>query len=456
MVSSARDRGRHLVLGPREFRIHRDTHPTYTFPIPLPTDRGLTTAERYAALAAVHDLCCDGQEKISPWAKPGTCAYATGREEARYCMYHSLLERAETLTEANLPALKALLDETEPEFADVMARLTNNDDQESGGHFDVLTDTEFASVFAAVAAEAHEILDQPGVRSRFQEHRRRQPARRNWNFPPPGPGSLTEKYIWVGTVHDLCCCPNEPVFPNDALHPLVPASARLFLWGSGKVQAEHNVPVLKGFLADIRMDLSSQDRRPPSADNQQAPQQHGVQSVAPAAQAGTGTTETDDRLAPSRIKAKAAQESAAPVETVQKPQPPADDLPDETGLVRDPKDRKAYLPASDVIKSQWPVPPLRGVSNKWKELGRILAVSPAMRRWRPKGCRHKLCVHLGDWLEYVNTEKKRLAAGLATVAKQGHWMCMKCNKVFVDRPGEAKCPSCGAENISPVVPRCGK
>jgi len=92
---------------PAEFRIRPETRPMYVFPLPPPADRGLTPAESYAALAAVHDLCCDGQEKISPWPKPG--ALAEPQDEKRYCMYRSLLERVGELKETDLPALKALL-----------------------------------------------------------------------------------------------------------------------------------------------------------------------------------------------------------------------------------------------------------------------------------------------------------------------------------------------------------
>ncbi len=99
---------------PPEFRIRPETRPTDAFPLPLPADRGLARSERYAALAAVHDLCCNGQEKVGTWPKPGEC---TEREDKdRYYLYQSLLERVEALQEADLPALTALLDETRREI----------------------------------------------------------------------------------------------------------------------------------------------------------------------------------------------------------------------------------------------------------------------------------------------------------------------------------------------------
>lgn len=95
---------------PAEFRIRPETRPTYAFPL-LPTERCLSKPERYAALAAVHDLCCKGVEKVAPWPKPGQ--FAERQDEKRYEMYGSLLERIGELNESDLPALKALLDEAE-------------------------------------------------------------------------------------------------------------------------------------------------------------------------------------------------------------------------------------------------------------------------------------------------------------------------------------------------------
>lgn len=101
---------------PAEFRVQPETRPRYVFPLPLPADRGLSVAERYAALAVVHDLCCDGQEKISPWPKPGPSAER--QDEKRHYMYQMLLDQIGELKENDLPALKALLNETEHEIAE--------------------------------------------------------------------------------------------------------------------------------------------------------------------------------------------------------------------------------------------------------------------------------------------------------------------------------------------------
>ena len=125
----------------------------------------------------------------------------------------------------------------------------------------LLTNEEFAQVFGPIATETHGLLEGPEVRARFLAHRQRQPARRDWAFPPREPVSLTEKYIWLGTVHDLCCCPNEPVFPADAIDPLHPAAARLGLWGRGRAQAVQNVQVLVDFLAEVRADLAAQSNQ---------------------------------------------------------------------------------------------------------------------------------------------------------------------------------------------------
>lgn len=149
-----------------------------------------------------------------------------------------------------------------------------------------------------------------------------------------------------------------------------------------------------------------------------------------------------------------------PQEPMHKPKPPPsqdeEDVPDEEGFVKNPKDKSAYFGASQIIKNHWPVPPLRSVSNKNKELGKILDDHPEIWRWRPQPQdkkRFRLGVHLGRWEAYLEAEKKRLDDSLSAVAKQMHWICRNCKTVFVDRPAEDRCPTCRSDDVTPVVPR---
>ena len=96
---------------PPEFRKRCE----YTFPVPLPSDRALSVPERYAVLAAVHDLCCKGAEKVSPWPKPGPRSEA--EDKFPYHTFGTLLERVSEIEETELLALKALLDGVEGDIA---------------------------------------------------------------------------------------------------------------------------------------------------------------------------------------------------------------------------------------------------------------------------------------------------------------------------------------------------
>lgn len=136
---------------------------------------------------------------------------------------------------------------------------------------------DFLGVFTPLAREVHELLTVSSTRKRFQERRNLQPHRNNWRFPPAEPINLTEKYIWLGTVHDLCCCPNEPVFPADARDPVVVGAAVVFLYGEGTVSipfgdSEGEEPgqpfrhpehlrTLEAFLCDVKADLAARLKR---------------------------------------------------------------------------------------------------------------------------------------------------------------------------------------------------
>jgi hypothetical protein len=165
-------------------------------------------------------------------------------------------------------------------------------------------------VFAPLAREVHALLALPGARRTFQDYRKIQPYRNDWSFPPADPLSLTDQYIWLGTVHDLCCCPNEPLFQEDSRDPDSTASALLGLWGSGMVSwpfgslegnrpgepfrhPEH-VETLEGYLAVVKADLADhaptalsgtetpgQGPQPPAVVQQNA-QQTAIANVHPA------------------------------------------------------------------------------------------------------------------------------------------------------------------------------
>ena len=134
----------------------------------------------------------------------------------------------------------------------------------------------------------------------------------------------------------------------------------------------------------------------------------------------------------------------------------ADDQPDKLGLVKNPSDTKAYQPAARIIASHWPIPPLGKERNRFKALWKILNRHPEIWRWQPTSGNIKLMVHLGRWLEFVQTEKDRLSKGLEAVAAKGHWMCRKCRHIFISPPDDASCPKCKSSDITPVIPRPGK
>jgi rubrerythrin len=132
----------------------------------------------------------------------------------------------------------------------------------------------------------------------------------------------------------------------------------------------------------------------------------------------------------------------------------AEDKPDERGFVENPKDEKAFVSAVEIIRKHWHVPPLPGVRNKHKALNKILDEHPEIWRWKPHA--NKLKVHLGRWDNYVEKEKKKIAQGLAAVAKEGHWLCRACHSTFINNPGSAKCPQCKSDDITPVIPRVSR
>ena len=140
--------------------------------------------------------------------------------------------------------------------------------------------------------------------------------------------------------------------------------------------------------------------------------------------------------------------------TSQATPPESGDEADEQGFVTAPEDEKAYRPASEIVNKHWPIPPLRDVRNKNKELWKILDEHPEVWRWKPS--ENRLMVHLGRWLTYIENQQKIISQGLAAVAKKGHWMCKGCHTVFVDQPAQDKCPGCGSGAIEPVIGRLPK
>lgn len=91
-------------------------------------------------------------------------------------------------------------------------------------------------------------------------------------------------------------------------------------------------------------------------------------------------------------------ERASPVRKAPQDHTPDDDMPDERGFVKNPKDHTAYRPATEILNKH--TPPL--VATTYKQLKAILRRHPEVRRTRPKGKQgeprpNRLNVHLADW-----------------------------------------------------------
>jgi hypothetical protein len=178
----------------------------------------------------------------------------------------------------------------------------------------------------------------------------------------------------------------------------------------------------------------------------------------------------EHRAAEAAGELSAAEESAAtdPAVTQADQQAPAGQAPsvgepagatpeaDATGLVTDPSDAKAYVPACKIVREHWPVPPLEKVRNRNKALWKILGEHPEIWRRQPVGGKYKLMVHLGRWSSFLDAESDRLGKGLKAIAAKGHWMCRKCRNVFIPPPDGESCPQCKSQDITPVIPRPGK
>lgn len=67
--------------------------------------------------------------------------------------------------------------------------------------------------------------------------------------------------------------------------------------------------------------------------------------------------------------------------------------PDANGLVREPADPKAYLPAMELVRACDPL------AGRIRNLHSVLDRHPEIRRWKPR--KNRLTIHMGDWREYV-------------------------------------------------------
>ena len=112
-------------------------------------------------------------------------------------------------------------------------------------------------------------------------------------------------------------------------------------------------------------------------------------------------------------------------------------------------DDGAYIGAVRITRNHWPVPPLPRVSNRNKALKKILASYPEISRQQPRA--NRLKVHLVEWLDYVEEQRRILSQGVALVAKQGHWSCRSCRNIFMNDPLSATCPACNSDDITPVI-----
>ena len=128
---------------------------------------------------------------------------------------------------------------------------------------------KIADAYSDVGVAVHRLLTLPKARRRFRQ------MLRGWWFPTYGNAirkhrgeiSLMDKYVWLGTVHDVCF-PDEAVFSDEpAIHgdssgEITQTTAILSLLApsAGNSPRPHRRR-LNGFLADVEADLKAENGR---------------------------------------------------------------------------------------------------------------------------------------------------------------------------------------------------
>lgn len=121
---------------------------------------------------------------------------------------------------------------------------------------------EFRANYKEIAQEVHEFVVFPGVKARFLGYRQayRRPAEGLFHKDKNGEILLSDQYVWIGVVHDMCL-PTFAINPGDAGNEITDETtdvlagiiAPLSLGVLDGVEAE---ACLRGFLARVKADLA--------------------------------------------------------------------------------------------------------------------------------------------------------------------------------------------------------